>query len=368
MMKFKSTLLAVFLLLVACARKETVETYADGQRKLVREYSWPGRRDSLHLRLETAYFFNGKIESETHFRHGMAEGDFQAWWKNGQIRATGRYSQDRPEGNWEYYHNAYTLAAKGSFHHGLKEGLWTEFWENGELRRRGEFRGGKETGEWIAWGSAGGETLRTSCFESNDTGHYRSFYGNGAVKEDYVCRHGLRVGPYAENDPEGKPSCRGFYDTSGARDSLWEWFNSDGRLIERRHFRHGLPNDSAVAWDSTGRVIQRGFFRLGTGTMTHYDSLGRVVEIKSFREGAPLSLRRWHSNGRPAVEGSFTDGKKSGLWKIRDERGRLRETAEYVNGELHGERRFFDSTGALTRLQKYYHGLPSEGYFPRLRN
>ena len=356
------------ILLSACTRKETAETYTDGQRKLVRTYSWPGPKDSRHLRLETAYFFNGKIESETHFHEGKVEGDFKAWWQNGQIKAAGHYSSDKPEGKWEYYYNAFTLAAKGAFHDGLKEGLWTEYWENGELRRRGEYRAGKETGEWLSWNSAGGETLRTSCFESNDSGRYRSSYDNGSVKEEYACRRGHRTGLYVENNAEGEPSCRGFYDTTGAEDSLWVWFHSNGRLAGRQRFRNGLQNDSALSWDSAGRVTQRGFFRLGTGTFTRYDSLGRTVEIRSFRDGAPLLLRRWHSNGEPAVEGAFAEGKKTGLWKILDERGRLRESAEYLKGELHGERRFYDSTGALMRVQKYFHGIPTKGSFPGLGN
>ena len=50
-----------------------------------------------------------------------------------------------------------------------------------------------------------------------------------------------------------------------------------------------------------------------------------------------------------------------------DSQGKLRESAEYVNGELHGDRRFYDSTGTLIRLQKYYRGIPSIGLFPGLQ-
>jgi antitoxin component YwqK of YwqJK toxin-antitoxin module len=352
------------LLLIACDRRETVETYADGQRKLVREYSWPGAGDSLRLRRETAYYSNGKVESETPFRHGVVSGEFKAYWPSGALKARGAYVDGRPEGGWEYYYNAYTYAARGAFRGGRKEGPWTEYWENGELRRRGDYRGGKEVGEWVGWNSAGAEVLRTSCFESNAAGRYRSFHDDDSLWEDYACRGGLRVGPYLENDPDGKPRARGFYDSSGAKDSLWTWFHADGRPSGRQRFRHGLWADSVLGWDSLGRVTERGFFRLGTGTRERFGGSGRLVEAKSFRDGKPLALKRWHPNGRLSAEGGFADGKKAGVWRMWDSLGRLRESAEYLNGELHGERLFFDSAGALTRRQEYFHGLPSRGSFP----
>ncbi len=358
-------LMATTLLLLACTRKETVETWPEGQRKLVREYAWPEAKDSLHLHRETAYYSNGKIESETPYRNGLVHGEFKVWWENGQLKAKGYYRQGKPHGPWEYYFNTYVLAAKGSFKDGLKEALWIEYWENGELKRRGSYRGGKEIGEWLGWVSAGGEVLRTSCFESNASGHTKSAYDNGSFKEEFDCRFGKRVGPYVEGSPEGTPLCRGFYDTTGAQDSLWQWFHTNGRLSMKQHFLHGLRNDSLLGWDSSGRVIERGFFKLGTGAWNRYDTPGHVLEIKTYEDGLPLSIKRWHPNHSLAAQGAYAQGKKTGTWKIWDAHGLLKESAQYENGELNGERRFFDSTGTLTRIQEYYKGMPTKGFFPK---
>ncbi len=352
---------------MGCARKETVETYGDGQRKLVREYSWYGPQDSLHLRKEIAYYFNGRIESETHFLKGRVHGQFKAYWQNGQLKAKGGYADNRPEGKWEYYFNAFTHAADGQYQNGLREGRWTEYWENGELRRRGKYHRGKEVKEWVSWNSAGVEVLRNSCFESNRKGRFKSDYDNGSLKEEYKCRYGKRIGAYVENYPEGTPKTRGFYDTSGVQDSLWQWFHSDNRPAARKFFRHGLWNDSVLTWDSTGYASEKGLFHLGTGTLTRYDSKGHVLQIKSFRYGIPVTLKYLHANGKSSVEGAYQDGKKSGLWKIWDAQGRLKESQEYLGGEFHGERLFFDSTGAVIRSQKYFHGIPTVGTFPKLQ-
>ena len=361
-------LLASTLLLLGCSRKETVETYPDDQRKLVRYYAWPGAKDSLHLRKEIAYYINGKTKTLTHFKNGQVNGMFKAYWDNGQIKAKGNYVDDQPEGKWEYYYNAYQPAGKGAFHKGRKEGLWTEFWENGELRRRGAYHEGKQTGEWVSWSSTGGEILRTTCFESNARGHFKSSYDSGSVKEEYDCRNESHVGIYVQNHPDGNPQCRGFFDTAGIQDSLWEWFHPNGRLSARQHFHHGAWNDSMLAWDSAGHVLQKGFFHLGTGSWNRYDSHGHIVEVKSFVAGAPVFLRRWHPNGKVSSEGIYVDGKKTGMWKMWDPRGYLIESAEYLRGEFHGERRFYDSTGVLMRVQKYFHGIPTKGSLPGLKN
>ncbi len=374
--------------LAACARKETVETYPQGQPKRVHEYSRFGAEDSLHLRKVTAYFLNGKPEFEAYYRRGRLDGDYRAYWQNGQAQAQGKYENGLREGEWEFHHNQFTLASKGKYRKGAKEGLWTEYWENGELKRRGEYRGDREVGEWVGWNSRGEEALRSTCFEANPPGHYRSFHEGGAVHEEYDCRNGRRTGVFAANYPDGTPRTRGFYDTNGVKDSLWESFHEDGRIASRETFRVGVWNDSVLRWDDSGRVLEKGFFNMGSGLLTRCDSTGWIVETRPmtanrddgenwkyypdgkrkqllvFNQGVPMSFRRWHRNGALAAEGVFADGKRSGAWREWDEYKRLRESALYENGQLHGARRFFDSTGALTRLQKYYRGIPTEGSFP----
>ena len=364
--KLLFVLCSLTFLLIGCSQKQTAETYPDGRRKLVREYAWPGAKDSQHLRTELTYAPDGTLESEAHFRHGMLDGKFITYWPNGKIKVKGFYQHDEAEGEWNYFFNAYTLEAQGRFHNGLREGPWIEYWENGELHQRGFFIAGKQTGEWVEWISTGGEVLRTSCFESNATGHYKSSYDNGSLKEEYDCRFGKPSGPYIRNNADSSVLTRGFYDTAGAQDSLWTRFHSNGRPAMRQRFQHGLRDDSLMAWDSLGRVTERGFFRLGTGEMKRYDSLNHIVEIKTFKNGNPLSFKRWHPNHVHWIEGSFVDGKKSGVWKTWDDRGTLRESAQYLNGEFNGDRRFFDTTGALTRLQQYDRGMPTRGLFPKI--
>jgi antitoxin component YwqK of YwqJK toxin-antitoxin module len=143
-----------------------------------------------------------------------------------------------------------------------------------------------------------------------------------------------------------------------------------------------------LVWDANGRLRESGWFADGRGVVTAYDSLGRRTERRAsakgqpegetwgyhpdggkksrivYGGGQPLSVERWHANGRLAAEGRFEKGKRTGEWKQFDAKGRPKELARYENGLMHGERRLFDSTGKLSQVQRYEHGYPAEGRFP----
>ena len=363
----RTLLFLIFTLPFAgCTQKETVERYPGGEPKRVNEYAWPGAHDSLHLRRSQDFTLDGNPAYDVHYRKGILHGKFQAFGNNGQIREEGNFREGKREGEWIFYFNRFTPSAKGSYRNGLKHGIWTEYWEDNNLRRRGEFRDGHEIGEWVSWSAMGSEIEHNSCFSENSRGRFRSFYENGSPKEEYPCTRGKRNGAYAEHDAQGNILRRGFYDSTGAQDSLWESFHAGEKPASRRHYHSGLLEDSVLAWDDAGRISEKGFFRAGTGVLTRYDTLGGKSQLIDYRNGIPLTFHRWHPNGKTASEGTFAEGKKTGLWKDWDVQGKLRESSNYENGMLHGERRFFDSTGTLTRVQKYFRGYPSEGWFPKL--
>jgi uncharacterized protein len=380
-------LLALLLLLAGC--RDVVESrHPDGKARLVRTYSLLGGRDSLHLEREQSFHFNGKPERDARYRKGRLDGPYSEYWSNGQKRTTGRYVEGKRQGEWEVYYNQFSVAAKGAYRDDLKDGPWIELYENGELKSQGEYRQGREVGTWKQWGRKGDLLVENSCFEANAEGRYRSFHAADTPKDEHACRNGLPVGPFVRRNPEGDVEERGTFDSTGKRDGLWETFHPGGIPATRRSYRHGEPADSLWAWDARGRLRERGFFAEGRGEVLAYDSLGRLSERRPsvngspngetwgyhpdgrkksrvvYADGVPLSLERWHANGRLAAEGRFDKGKRTGEWKQFDARGRPQELAFYVEGRLHGERRLFDTTGRLIQVQRYERGYPAEGKFP----
>jgi antitoxin component YwqK of YwqJK toxin-antitoxin module len=255
-----------------------------------------------------------------------------------------------------------------------------------------------------------------SCFPANDTGRYLSYHEGGSVKEEYACRRGKPAGTYTKKDPEGSVAEKGAFDAQGRKQGVWETFLPGGKTASRRIFAAGLERDSGFAWDEAGRLRERSHFAAGTGERLRYDSLGNLVQRSRFvsgvpdgpdwmywpasaalgdkadasrpggrtgpddrsapapgpkrqcmvfADGKPLSLKRWHRNGRAMAEGHFENGKRAGEWKEWWEDGTLKEISRYLAGDLHGERLFYDRSGRLMLSIRYERGYPAEGRIPK---
>ena len=58
---------------------------------------------------------------------------------NGQLKAIGKYVNDKEEGEWKWYHENGQLWIVANYVNGKLEGEWREFNENGQLKRIGNY-------------------------------------------------------------------------------------------------------------------------------------------------------------------------------------------------------------------------------------
>jgi antitoxin component YwqK of YwqJK toxin-antitoxin module len=377
------------LALAGCGKDRIESKYPNGKPKVIRTYGVFGGPDQGNLVRERKFYFNEHMESDAHYRHGVLDGHYEEYWHNGQKRSVGEYKDGKKEGVWETYFNQYTLAAKGRYVHDQKDGEWNAFWENGSLRSRGNFSAGKETGTWKSWTAKGEPIDENSCFESNEQGRFTSYHANNTIKEDYSCRRGIPSGNFLKKDPDGTVIEQGAFDAQGRKDGLWVAFHPDGKKASELRYAGGLEQDSSYAWFENGRLKEQAHFDSGTGERVAYDSLGHLIERRHFlkgipdgelrtywpqggdrslllyKDGKPVSTRKWHPNGKLMAEGRFENGHRSGEWKEWWENGKLKEISHFQDGTLHGERLFYDEKGRLQRTQKYEHGFPSTGTIPK---
>lgn len=89
-----------------------------------------------------------------------------------------------------------------------------------------------------------------------------------------------------------------------------------------------------------------------TGVMTHATSYGdRELE---YRHGPH---REWYDNGQRWVEGSFANGRPSGLWTYYDfPDGEKMQEGRYADGLKEGQWTDFDWEGLPVRIQRYHKG------------
>jgi antitoxin component YwqK of YwqJK toxin-antitoxin module len=406
---------AGLLLLAGCGRDKVAGTYPNGKPKLIRTYGIFGGAAPGNLRREQSFYFNEHKESDSHWKDGKLDGPYEDYWHNGQKKSQGRYRAGKKEGEWDFYYNQFTLSSKGNYKDDQKDGPWDSFWENGALKSQGAFSAGQEVGAWKEWTAKGEVAAVNSCFASNDTGRYVSYHANNTVKEEYACKRGVPDGEYLKKDPDGAVVERGHFDAQGRKDGVWETFWAEGRTASRRSYAAGLEQDSGWAWDEAGRLKERSRFDSGSGERVLYDSLGHLVQktrylkgqpdgedwsywpegaapegrgaapaargagakggvadkpgpkrqLIVYAAGKPVTMRKWHLNGKPMAEGQFEDGHRAGEWRDWWDDGTLKEISHFQGGALHGDRLFYDQKGKLIRTSRYEHGYPAEGRVPK---
>jgi antitoxin component YwqK of YwqJK toxin-antitoxin module len=380
--------MAVFTCCNCSQQQVTEETFESGKPRVKTLYrQWLLSSDkSAVKRLE--YHFNGNLKLRTGLKQDLFHGPFRSWWQNGRLRSKGRHVLGKKEGTWRFFfEKAKALSSKGVYRDGKKEGHWEEYWPNGRKRSEGKFLQGKKTGTWYSWDSLTFLTGINSCFEVNDTGTFVSYYINGTVHRKYTCAKGKFNGPYSERASDSTLMVEGSYNNQHNKEGLWRtWYLNEAQASFRRYV-NGLRQDTCLTWDSLGNLLSMGFFIRGTGTLRKYTPVRKLQahepyvagkkhgeHITYYPSGSPSSstlyrndtsceFTRWHQStegGKSvlAINGQFHKGKKHGIWNWYGKDGTLLERSNYVNGQRHGETRYFDAaTGKLQRIQMYEKGV-----------
>ena len=61
------------------------------------------------------YDDKAKISEKLSYHYGKLTGDYQKFWLNGNLKLTGKYSNDKKLGLWEYYYSDSKLALRENF-------------------------------------------------------------------------------------------------------------------------------------------------------------------------------------------------------------------------------------------------------------
>jgi hypothetical protein len=91
---------------------------------------------------------------------------------------------------------------------------------------------------------------------------------------------------------------------------------------------------------------------------TYYDD-GGLAKEERFKEGKLDGFfTEWHRNGRVAREGAWSDGARTGAWRIYYEDGQLEEDCSYDGrGERHGRFAAYWPSGKRKVEGRFCHGL-----------
>ena len=135
-----------------------------------------GERDGL-----TEQFYNdtGKLRVSANYKNGVLEGEFKAYYPNGNLQGEANYVNGEMNGDFKEYHENKKIRLSGSYKNSLQDGEWKSYLEDGTLESIINYKAGELHGIKEDYYKNGNVWTRQE-FKNNDLdGVYEVYYENG---------------------------------------------------------------------------------------------------------------------------------------------------------------------------------------------
>ncbi len=198
-------------------------------------------------------------------------------YDNGKISSEGTMVDGMPEGYWKTYYPTGQLKSEGNRVNHLLDSVWIFYDESGLPTTAINYELGMRQGETITYRE--GVKYEVANFENDlKQGFTTLYYPTGEIHQEI---------PFIESQESGE----GFE------------YGRDGRIITLLTYRDGYLRHAEK--------------------VNRYDNDGR-------RRGPWIE---YHPNGVKAMEGTYMNGEKHGIFKTYDRKGNLLTLIKYKNGE-----------------------------------
>jgi len=155
----------------------------------------------------TYYYDSGNVQSKIDHKNGSSY--FIAFYKSGEVKALGKYINQKRDSTWNYYDLDGFKKSTEFYINGLKNRVSYNYYPNGQIAEETGFFNGFENGKWIKYSAEGTKKMEAT-------------YENGGLE-----------GEANYYSSEGKRKIRGFY-YHGTRNGVWLYFNADGNTIKKK--------------------------------------------------------------------------------------------------------------------------------------
>ena len=194
---------------------------------------------------------------------------------------------------------------------------------------------GRRQGRWIKTDKDGSRIFEGEFKDGKEVGVFNYYYPDGTLKMRNTFTDPGRYCSHEAYDSKGRLIAKGFYDQQN-RDSVWLFYNEEGRLVKRAAYRMGIKQGTHVVFDSNGdtaevtnwfdnrrhgrwwkRVGQRGYITCKyvnggiEGRLVEYDDNGKMVREGFYKKGLKDGNNRLYENGVMTVDESWSEGNLS---------------------------------------------------------
>ncbi|MCR5822627.1 MAG: hypothetical protein K6F85_06930 [Bacteroidales bacterium] len=192
---------------------------------------------------------------------------------------------------------------------------------------------GRRQGHWIKIDKDGSKIYEGDFVNGLETGTFTYFYHDGTVRMRNVYFVDGKRCSHEAFDEKGRLIATGFYNQHN-RDSVWNFYDEQGRLVKKTSYRMGVKDGQSVIFTSNGDTAEvanwvdnhrhgRWWKRIGrngyiTGRYVKGGLEGRLVEVDDsariaregyYRNGFKHGSYRFYESGRLAIDENWTDGR-----------------------------------------------------------
>lgn len=172
--------------------------YKDGKLKYTGQF-----KDNKPVGKFTYYFPSGAVRAIVyHYPDGRSYATF--YYETGKPVCTGKYVNQKRDSAWVYYFPEGTIMAEEFYIEGKKHGTWKLYYHSGILLQEKNYVNGKAEGVCINYYDNG--KIRDKMIYHNDSlnGLFEHYYPNGILNIYGMYKNDLKEGKWIVNDKNGK--------------------------------------------------------------------------------------------------------------------------------------------------------------------
>lgn len=191
---------------------------------------------------------------------------------------------------------------------------------------------GRKQGHWLRTDKNGAKIYEGDFKDNKEVDTFTYYYPNGHVRLRNVYSEPGRYCRHEAFDEDGHRIATGFYNQKN-RDSVWHFYNEQGKLVKVASFRMGVKQGPHIVFNSKG------------------DTAEYTTWSNNHREG-----RWWKRIGEQGyITGTYRHGGLEGRLTEYDENGKLCREGHYAKGNRNGSYKYYEG-GVLTVDERWNDG------------
>ncbi len=197
--------------------------------------------------------------------NGWKQGDWKEFYEdNGELKAKGKYRNNKPIGYWEYYFPEGNIEIKGEYsQQGNKNGEWIWYYPNNKTLMIERYYNGNYDGNVVSLTEKGDTLFIGTYSDGFENGKF--MYKNDSVIEEYYYMNGLKHGTWNTFYANGKLKTTKHFDNDLQEGkTIYYWEN--GRKKAEYNYSGGLLNGKSYIYDEEGNHLFSTTYDMGIET------------------------------------------------------------------------------------------------------